>query len=123
MFTIHVCVTVQVSADEFRSLRRTIQLAFVPRVGDLLCDASWGITFDHEGAAVKSVVIGLDDGDVFLWIEDDRKTWKDIDAVPWKDADDMVDECYQGFSELPIQVEVPNQTLRMPNQTLRMPNF
>jgi|GEM_PF-3757500 hypothetical protein len=101
MFTIHVCVMVKVSENKFRRLRRTTTLAFVPRVGDFLCDESWGITFDHEGVEVKSVGISLDDGDVFVWIENDLTTWKDMDSVPWKDADDMVDECYQGFSEWP----------------------
>jgi len=99
MFTISVFVTVQTGKDTYRRIARTTQLPFVPRVGDFLCSDAWGLTFEDEGAEVKSVGIGLDDGLIVVWIDDDNTTWKDIDAVPWKDADDMIAACYAGFTE------------------------
>ena len=97
-YRVTVMASVQTGPSKFATMSRTATLPFVPRVGDYLCADTWGFTFSDEGAKVETVAVGLEDGEITVWVADDHETWKDVAAGNWATVDEMISECYTGFS-------------------------
>ena len=96
-YIVHVCVTVRVSKSERRTLEKIVKLSMVPRVGDLIYSDKWGFSFEGGGAEVASVGIDVDNGDIYIWINDDDDSWRDMSE--WGDEDTMICKCYFGFTD------------------------
>lgn len=97
MFTVHFFIRVQKEADKPPiTLKRSVRMPFVPRVGDYVCANDWGLTFEGEGVQIESIYLALDAvGEVYAWLPSDRETYKDLDV--WGSIDQMIEECYRGF--------------------------
>jgi hypothetical protein len=96
-FSVIIGLTVLSGDNDRTSYYRTVELPFIPRVGDYLSSDDWGLTFADEGAEVLSIGLDLSTHEVHVWIKDlDLQVY----AEAWDTEDEMFAACCRGFTKI-----------------------